>query len=463
MSRYHSAATLQTMSRYRIGRIKGAWTNFKPPIRGGVFEKTAPSDSGYSSLSEEEEEQDKEHGTTLRKRSKGKSRDDLIDEAMDVEVQACLRQYPDVDAKTQQSITHRFRELHDRVHAGGYYQCDYRNYLRESVRYSILFALFVTCFRSGWYLTSGLFLACFWQQIMFTAHDAGHRGITQRFVPDTLIGIFIADFCCGLSMGWWKSSHNVHHLVTNAPEHDPDIHNTPLFATCPSQFRNLFSTYYKFTFVWDRACEILLPYQKYSYYPIMAIARFNLYLLGWCHLLSPRSKPLGSAWWTRPVEIAAMACYWLIFASVIRAVPDWPTRVGFVLVSHLCTMILHVQITLSHWGMPTCDLGDDESFAQRQLRTTMDVFCPAWLDWVHGGLQFQAIHHLFPRVPRHNLRALQPMVQEFCKETGIKYTIYGFTEGNKKVIGRLSEISHQLEMLGKCQDHMAVTGESGLH
>lgn len=52
---------------------------------------------------------------------------------------------------------------------------------------------------------------------MFVAHDAGHRAITQIFEIDTLIGMFIADFCCGLSIGWWKSSHNVHHLITNAP------------------------------------------------------------------------------------------------------------------------------------------------------------------------------------------------------------------------------------------------------
>jgi len=52
---------------------------------------------------------------------------------------------------------------------------------------------------------------------MFTAHDAGHRGITHNFVADNLIGLFIADFCCGLSLGWWKSSHNVHHIITNHP------------------------------------------------------------------------------------------------------------------------------------------------------------------------------------------------------------------------------------------------------
>lgn len=52
---------------------------------------------------------------------------------------------------------------------------------------------------------------------MFTAHDAGHRAISGNFVIDSLIGLFIADFCCGLSIGWWKSSHNVHHLITNHP------------------------------------------------------------------------------------------------------------------------------------------------------------------------------------------------------------------------------------------------------
>lgn len=52
---------------------------------------------------------------------------------------------------------------------------------------------------------------------MFTAHDAGHHAITHNPVVDSLIGMFIADFCCGLSIGWWKSSHNVHHLVTNQP------------------------------------------------------------------------------------------------------------------------------------------------------------------------------------------------------------------------------------------------------
>jgi delta8-fatty-acid desaturase len=300
---------------------------------------------------------------------------------------------------------------------------------------------------------------------MFTAHDSGHRGITGNFVCDTLIGAFVADFCCGLSIGWWKSSHNVHHLITNMPEHDPDLQNVPLFATAPSYLKSVFSSFYQFTFVWNKVAEVTVPYQKYSYYPIMAVARFNLYMLSWLHLLSPRASQLGSAWWTRYVEIVFMACYWALFGYglVWRTLPNWPIRIAFVLSSHAFTMLLHVQITLSHWGMPTADLGPTESFPQRQLRTTMDISCPPWLDWLHGGLHFQAVHHLFPRLPRHNLRKASVLVREFAEKTKVKYSSYGFVEGNGVMLGRLAEVSKMVETLVQCQLHMAETGASGLH
>ena len=290
---------------------------------------------------------------------------------------------------------------------------------------------------------------------MFTAHDAGHRGITGHPVIDLVIGAFIGDFCCGLSLGWWKASHNVHHLVTNMPEHDPDVQYVPVFSISPSFFKSIASTFYSLPLPWDRAADLIIPYQKYLYYPIMAVARFNLYFLSWYHLLSPHTAQFGAVWWVRYLELTFLTGYWALFgyALVWRSLPDWPTRVVFVLVSHAVTMVLHVQINLSHWGMPTTDLGPTESFAQRQLRTTMDVECPPWLDFLHGGLQFQAVHHLFPRVPRHNLRKCQELVRSFSARTGIKYSCLGFVEGNKVVLSRLEEVARMVDMLVQCQMH----------
>ncbi|KAK1671869.1 fatty acid desaturase [Colletotrichum godetiae] len=537
---YHSAATLNTMKAFRIGRKPaGPWINMTPPIRGGVYTKetTTPAsasngitpggataddatdaavDCPSSDLDEDDSADDAvsdvsggssrtsltsdcssaevetkpepQTETGIRRRLaapadptddalaagpglSGRSRmtaDQYTEWSIQQNINKDLDEYPSLDPAVQRDIQEKYRLLHERVKDAGLYDCPYLDYGKEMCRYSTLFALFLTALHYEWFMTSACFLGLFWHQIMFSAHDAGHGAITHNFTFDTLIGLFVADFCCGLSMGWWKSSHNVHHLITNQPEHDPDIQNVPLFATCPSFFKSIKSTYYDgFVFVWDAAADVLAKYQAYTYYPVMGIARFNLYLLSWLHVLSRRSSSLGAskAWWIRPTEIAFMCCFWYIFGwrLILNTLPTWPIRVAFVLVSHIITMPLHVQITLSHWGMSTSDLGESESFAQRQLRTTMDVDCPAWLDFIHGGLQFQAVHHLFPRVPRHNLRKAQVFVKDFCRDTGIPYSILGFVDGNKKVIGRLEEVSDQLRTLLNCQKFMAETGESALH
>lgn len=57
-------------------------------------------------------------------------------------------------------------------------------------------------------------------------------------------------------------------------------------------------------------------------------------------------------------------------------------------------------------------------------------------------------------MPKHNYREAQKLVKVFCRETGIKYTIFGFVEGNRVVLGRLGEIAKQVGMVRECQKHM---------
>ncbi|KAJ9130902.1 Delta-9 acyl-CoA desaturase [Pleurostoma richardsiae] len=507
---YHPAATIRTMKAYRIGRKPtGPWVNMTPAIRGGIYRPistpTSTSLHGAPCIQPTaaavrsrvplsginvrpakhphggNDGGDDNGGTPSRRGRQGEEARKgsgscstapmcpmkYTDWALQRGVDHDLQDYPSLDPAVQQDIVRKYRLLHQQILDEGLYDCRYGEYAKEMVRYVSLFALFLVALHHAWYMTAAVFLGLFWHQIMFTAHDAGHRAVTQSFVVDTLLAMFIADFCCGLSIGWWKSSHNVHHLVTNHPDHDPDIQNVPIFATCPSFFRSIYSTYYDFLFVWDSVAEILVPYQQYTYYPIMGIARFNLYLLSWLHVLSAKSSSLGSskAFWIRPTEIAFMSCYWFLFGYCLLwcTLPTWTARVAFVLVSHIITMPLHVQITLSHWGMSTAELGEAESFPQRQLRTTMDVDCPASLDFIHGGLQFQAAHHLFPRVPRHNLRRVQALSKQFAKDAAIPYSVMGFVDGNRKVMGRLGEVSEQVRILISCQKYMAETGMSGLH
>jgi len=149
--------------------------------------------------------------------TKARSPAEYVANTIQEEIDADIAQYPSLNFDTQHDIALKFETLHERVKEEGFYECRYIEHGKEMVRYSTLFALFISTLRMECYFVSACFLGLFWHQIMFTAHDAGHRGITKDITKDTLIGIFIVDFCCGLSIGWWKSSHNVHHLLTNAP------------------------------------------------------------------------------------------------------------------------------------------------------------------------------------------------------------------------------------------------------
>jgi fatty acid desaturase len=46
-----------------------------------------------------------------------------------------------------------------------------------------------------------------------------------------------------------------------------------------------------------------------------------------------------------------------------------------------------------------------------------------WLagDLLLGGLNYQIEHHLFPSMPRPNLRRSQPLIRSFCRQHDVSY------------------------------------------
>ncbi|KAK5115198.1 hypothetical protein LTR85_009956 [Meristemomyces frigidus] len=494
---FHSTETQQLMFKYQIGTIEGQWRDFVPPIQGGVFRKAEeqkPEQPRVEDVQDDLQDDSSEQGSSqqpsplfdpaerplssLRRRrgsnagasdSSATSLSDLEleeptlpskastgDDRTLQELQHDLEKYPSLDPATQTEIIEKYKQLDARIRAEGLYNCNYTAYAIEALRYTALALLSYYCLHKGWYALSAVFLGMLWQQLVFTVHDAGHMGITHDFQTDSCIGIFIADFLGGLSCCWWKRNHNVHHIVTNSAEHDPDIQHMPFFAVSHRFFDGLRSTYYDRVMTFDPVAKFMLQYQHYMYYPILTFGRFNLYVLSWQYIILGQGPRKGIAWWHRYLEAVGQVFFWYWFGylTVYKSIPTGWDRFVFVMISHMVTMPVHVQITLSHFAMSTSDLGVAESFPQRMLRTTMDVDCPEWLDFFHGGLQFQAVHHLFPRIPRHNLRRCQKLAMEFCQDVGIPYAVYGFAEGNGKVIGHLGEVAKQARMMAECGKSM---------
>ncbi|KAI8873711.1 delta-6 fatty acid desaturase [Ramicandelaber brevisporus] len=349
-------------------------------------------------------------------------------------------------------ITRDYRRLEQKMRDTGMYDTNYMDYLPEVVRYllfafGMIYFMFLATPAPTWLgvAASAFCTGLLWQQVAFAAHDAGHSGITHDRKIDHLIGIFLGDAVGGLSAGWWKSSHNVHHALPNHPEHDPDIQHLPFYAIDTVFFKNVYSTYYERVLTFDTFSKIMISIQHITYYPILMFGRMNMYRLGFLHLADTSRTTLF-----RGVEIAGMVTFWIWFSYMLSFLPTWSMRLGFVAMSHTVSAILHVQITLSHFAMPVDATDADECFAVRQLRTTMDVDCPTWLDWFHGGLQYQLPHHLYPRAPRHKLKQLRKMVEdEICaKHPGLKVAVFTFLDGNKFVLNSMKQVAEQVKYIG---------------
>jgi fatty acid desaturase len=54
--------------------------------------------------------------------------------------------------------------------------------------------------------------------------------------------------------------------------------------------------------------------------------------------------------------------------------------------------------------------------------TSRNVAGSRLVDFVLGGLNYQIEHHLFPNMPRPNLRRAQPLIRAFCQQHDLPYT-----------------------------------------
>ena len=79
----------------------------------------------------------------------------------------------------------------------------------------------------------------------------------------------------------------------------------------------------------------------------------------------------------------------------------------------------------NHKGMPIVPHDMTLDFLRRQVLMSRNVRGGYAVDAVMGGLNYQIEHHLFPSMPRPNLKKVQPIVHTYCEVAGVPYTEVG--------------------------------------
>jgi linoleoyl-CoA desaturase len=278
------------------------------------------------------------------------------------------------------------------------------------------YGLLVLGHPSGWQaalLAVSLGLA--WAGIGFDVmHDANHGSSAKRPAWNRALA-FSSDLIGG-SSAVWRQKHNVlHHTYTNVLGVDADLDAGTLLRLAPGQplrrghrWQHLYVwlLYLVFPIRWfllDDFRDIATgriggqPFQRPRGWDLAALFLGKALFLAWAVVLPVTLHP---TWWLVPLALLAVGTLGMALATVFQ-------------LAHAVGEADFLEPAGP--SVPT-------DWATHQVKTTVDFARGnRLLGWYLGGLNFQVVHHLFPKVSHVHYRALAPLVEAACRDHGVRY------------------------------------------
>ena len=263
--------------------------------------------------------------------------------------------------------------------------------------------VFILVGDSWWLLALAVLQAVIFTQVGFLGHDAGHRQIFGSRRANYALGILLGNLGIGLSYGWWVDKHNRHHAHPNTEGADPDIVISTLAFTA-AQARDA-----------GRLRRLALRYQAYLFFPMLLMEGISLHASS-IRAVTSRASRHG------PAEAVLLALHVIGYLAIVMLVLSPVKALVFVFVQQgLFGVYLGSSFAPNHKGMAMLPEGDQTDFLRRQVLTSRNVR-GGWLtDFALGGLNYQIEHHLFPSMPRPNLRRSQALIAAFCRQRDVPY------------------------------------------
>jgi fatty acid desaturase len=254
-------------------------------------------------------------------------------------------------------------------------------------------------------LAVALFLGLASTQVVFVGHDAGHHQIFSTRRANGLVGLAVGNLLTGLSFGWWVPKHGAHHANPNTEDRDPDIGAGVIaFTAAHAQSRRGFSAW-------------AARHQAALFFPLLFLEAIGL------HVASIRSLAKRQMDRAATVETLLLIVHVALYLTAIFWVLSPARAIAFIAVQQgTFGFYLGCSFAPNHKGMPIIGHDSRLSFAHRQVLTARNVSGGRLGTFMLGGLDYQIEHHLFPTMPRPNLRKAQPLVRAFCANNGLPYS-----------------------------------------
>lgn len=253
-------------------------------------------------------------------------------------------------------------------------------------------------------------------------HDAIHDSYCESKKWNKIIGY--AFDVSGVSSFFWFVKHNIlHHFFTNT-EDDDDLFTNKTLRLAP--FQKWYPVYF-----FQPIYAILLYCLEHLYWVFFAdFKKYNKQAVG--------KREINNMSKTDKMIFLAGKIQFVIKSLIIPVIffGFWKGILGFLIMEFTCGLVLSVVFQLAHvqrksqFFISNKDRVIEEEWAVHQVKTTADF--ETWnpvLSWLLGGLNFQTVHHLFPRISHIHYPAIQKLVIKNCEEFKIPYNHYNFMFG----------------------------------
>ena len=249
-------------------------------------------------------------------------------------------------------------------------------------------------------------------------HDGGH-GAFSRLLWVNQLAAATLDLLGASSYVWARKHNAIHHSYTNVTGHDDDINVGFLGRLSPHQ-RRLRLHRFQHWYLWILYGFLPVKWHLYDDFRDVLTGR-----IGQQRFNRPRGRDLLIFVGGKAVFAA------LAFGLPVLLHPWWLVLAFYGAASFVEGIVLSVVFQLAHcveqaeFPLPQPDTSRMESaWAEHQVQTTVD-FAPRnrLLTWYIGGLNYQIEHHLFPQICHVHYPALAPLIEQTCREFGLRYAV----------------------------------------
>lgn len=326
-----------------------------------------------------------------------------------------------------EAIEIKFIELKQRITKEGLLEKRPFYYIYKScVAFTLLAAsifIFIAVSTLWIRILDAVFLAIIYAQIGLIAHDIAHHQVFRSPKAYRFFGILFWNLLLGASFGYWNESHNAHHSNPNQIGKDPDIDQPTIFTQTQYQ----------------RAHPILKTlhrYQQFYFFPMLFLARFSFITHSILFFIRDTKKHGRIPF----AEVLAFTIYHALFIITVFSFLGFWHGMLFTMIHHLTAGFIFGNVVApNHQGMPIFEKEIPSIFLQ-QIITSRNLRSNPLVDFWYGGLNYQIEHHLFPTMPRKNLKKTRIFVKEFCEKYDIKYHETGVIQSFAEILKGLKPI-----------------------